>query len=90
LTTAKFDVASRITYSAFSGCTNLKSLYLLSTARVTLAGGVNTTFANTPFVDQTVTDAFIYVPSNLLSSYQSTSTGNMWSTLSSRFVAYSP
>ena len=40
---------------------------------------------NTPFLDPDVSDAYIYVPSSLITTYQ---TNGSWSALSSRFSAY--
>jgi hypothetical protein len=72
LTTISLPVCSYIGSYAFNRCSALQSLYLLSTAVVSL-GGYDTAIQNTPLSLSTYTGSFgsIYVPSSLLTAYKS-------------------
>ena len=82
LTTARFSMATSVGMSAFDYCSKLESLYLLGSSVASLGG---TGFVSTPFRDSTYLGYFgsIYVPSSLLTSYQTTIG---WSNFSDRFV----
>lgn len=86
LRTAIFYMASTLLSSAFTNCYTLLSLYLLSANMVSTAP-LNTVFSSTPIYGYTAsTDGVsgtIYVPSSLLTTYQ---TGSRWSAISDRFV----
>lgn len=73
ITVASFSLCSRIGGGAFSGCNSLISLYLESTSQVMVT--------DNPSIPSTTN---IYVPSQLLESYQNAS---YWSLYSSQFVA---
>ena len=82
LTTVSLPVCSVISGYAFSG-TKLYSLYLLSTSLVTVST-VSSVFKNSPIlVSVSGVYGSIYVPSSLLTQYQ---TDSMWEPLSDRFV----
>ena len=67
----------------FAECHSLISLYLLGDAVVSLTS--TTTFNGTPIVSTSYTGTYgsIYVPSSLLTTYQS---ANRWSSISARIV----
>ena len=82
----KLSVFSGIIYSAaFSGCLNLLSLYLYGSSVVRLSN--SNAFTSTPIAGFTTSTGgvlgSIYVPSSLLSAYQSSTN---WTYFSSRFV----
>ena len=84
LASVTFPMLSFISNYAFMNCVTLKSLYLLSTSRVSLM--YSSVFQNTPMLNSGLTGSFgsIYVPSSLYDSYLSY---GYWSWFASRFVA---
>ena len=84
LTTVSFPKCERIYHNAFFGCRRLKSLYLMNSKMCTLSN--STAFDITPiggYSDWISTYGSIYVPTSLLTSYQ---TATNWAYFSSRFV----
>ena len=78
LTTISFPAAKTIGSSAFRHCTNLKSVFLNSRNVVTLVN--SSTFYSTKMS----TTGYFYVPSSVISNYQ---TATNWTYFSSRFSA---
>lgn len=76
LETADFLIANRIDGSAFGGCVLFSTLVLRCNSVCTLSS-VNA-FDNTPFRGKNGLSGTVYVPSSLVSSYQ---TASNWSTL---------
>lgn len=74
-----------ISASAFAYCSNLKTVKLLGSSVMSLPSVFSRTFFSTPFVDNNVSDAFIYVPSSLYDAYVSAA---RWSNYSSRISIY--
>lgn len=85
LSKASFVTPLSIYSYCFSNCTNLKELYLSGSVMAILRSAPSRVMPNTPFLDPDVSDAYIYVPSSLIATYQA---NGSWSTLSSRFSAY--
>ena len=81
LTTASFPECSYIGFSAFNNCTSLSTLYLLSTAIVSLVDQY--TFNASPLSN--LGSGTIYVPSSLYNGYI---TAKNWSKLSARIASY--
>ena len=85
LSEAVFQTCTQINSYAFSNCTRLISLRLTGSSVVTLSN--SNAFSSTPIAGYTVdTDGTlgnIYVPSSLLTNYQ---TADNWSAFSDRFV----
>lgn len=86
LSTISFPLLSQFVYAGgtFSGCINLRSIYLMSTSVVSLSQ--STIFNSSPVVVSSYLSgvyASIYVPTSLLASYK---THSMWSWFSARFV----
>lgn len=79
LTTVDFPLVTSINIQAFRGCSKLTTLILRSETMATLGG--TSVFTDTPIASGT---GYIYVPSALVSSYQSATN---WSTYSARFRA---
>lgn len=77
--TISFPEAITIDQSAFRGCTQLNSIYLMGSSISTLVN--NNAFNDSPFANGT---GKIYVPANLVSAYQS---AQNWSTYASQFMA---
>lgn len=77
LKTVSLPVCTSIENGALEACSSLTSLILSGSTVATLNGG----FEDTPIEDG---NGYIYVPSNLLSSYQSASN---WSTYADQIVA---
>lgn len=77
-----FGSASSLAASAFLNCSRLESVYLSGSTVATLQ---TTTFSSTPITNSTYLGRFgsVYVPSSLLSSYQSATN---WANISSRIV----
>lgn len=70
---------SRIAYGTFNNCTSLKKIILRNPIMCTADSSVF--LKGTPFEDEAVTDAFIYVPSNLVNTYKNAAN---WSQFSKR------
>ena len=87
LSTVSFPSCTAISNYAFSNCTKLVSLYLLGSSVATLSN--SNAFRSTPiggYSDVAGQFGSVYVPSSLLTAYQSATN---WATISSRIVAYS-
>lgn len=76
---------SNVNGSAFYNCANLKTVNLLGSSVMSLTSVFSRVFNGTPFMDATVTDAFIYVPSSLYNDYI---VATRWSNYSSRISIY--
>ena len=84
LSTISFPMLTKISGSCtFINCINLISLYFMSNSMVTLT--YSDIFSNTPFINSALTGSYgsIYVPTSLLTTYQ---TNSIWSWWSSRIV----
>ncbi len=85
LSKASFVTPLSIYSYCFSNCTSFKELYLSGSVMAVLRNAPSRIMPNTPFLDPDVSDAYIYVPSSLIATYQA---NGSWSALSSRFSAY--
>jgi len=74
---ADFGNPDRTNSNTFNGCTVLEDVIIRRTSSVCTLSNVNA-FANTPFAVGATHSGHIYVPSALISSYQ---TANNWATL---------
>ena len=85
LTTANFPACTAIDHNAFLYCSRLISLYLIASSVCTLAN--SNVFTSTPIGGYSAiagTYGTIYVPTSLLTAYQ---TATNWTYFSSRFSA---